>query len=403
VKILVINSGSSSLKYRLVDVRDRTVPASGKIERIGERESLTRHRIYLPEKGTEEWTRRDPVPDHGAALKGIVQVLTERVFIDGRGGFQAIGHRVVHGGERFREPVLVTEDVIRGIKNLCDLAPLHNPANLLGIRTARSLWPDVPQVAVFDTAFHQTLPPHAFRYALPEDVYRAYGVRRYGFHGTSHRYVAREAASFLKVPPENLNLIVFHLGNGASASAVRAGECVDTSMGLSPLEGLIMGTRSGDLDPSVVFHLLRHAGMTPDRIEEMLNHESGLKGLCGVNDIREVHRMARQGSLDAERALDMYAYRIRKYIGAYAAVLGRLDAVVFTAGIGENDPEIRERVCRDLLILGIELDEERNRRPGTLPTSVQSENSRVAVLVVPTNEELEIAEQTQACILKSAP
>jgi acetate kinase len=284
------------------------------------------------------------------------------------------------------------------IRNLSSLAPLHNPANLVGIEVARERRPDLPQVAVFDTAFHRTIPPHAYHSAIPREWYEKHGVRRYGFHGTSHAYVAREAAAFLGRSPEELNLIVLHLGNGASACAIAGGRSIDTSMGLTPLEGLVMGTRSGDLDPALIFHVARQSGASLDEIDKALSSRSGLEGLCGSADLRDVLARERDGDEDAANAVEVYLYRIRKYIGAYTAALGRVDALVFTAGVGENSVEIRERVCRGLDSLGIEVDPERNNVRGQGPRAIHVEGSRVDVLVVPTNEELEIAMQTLQCI-----
>jgi acetate kinase len=309
-----------------------------------------------------------------------------------------IGHRVVHGGERFREPARVDAGVLEAIREMIPFAPLHNPGNLQGIEVALATCPGVPQVAVFDTAFHQTMPPRAFRYALPRDLYDAHRVRRYGFHGTSHAHVARRAAELLGKPPAALNLITLHLGNGASAAAIREGKSVDTSMGMTPLEGLMMGTRCGDLDPAVPFFLGEVTGKDPGEIQTLLNEESGLKGICAANDMREVHRKAVGGDPSAELAIDMYSYRIRKYIGAYTAVLARVDALVFTGGIGENDADVRRRACEGLSLLGIAVDEARNGSPSKEPREIQREGMPVKVLVIPTDEELEIALQTVACI-----
>jgi acetate kinase len=309
-----------------------------------------------------------------------------------------IGHRVVHGGEEFREPTLIDDDVIAAIRRQIPLAPLHNPANLLGIEVTRARRPDVPQVAVFDTAFHHSLPPHAYHYAIPYQLYQALQIRRYGFHGTSHEYVAKAAASYLRRPLESLNLIVLHLGNGASAAAIQAGRSVDTSMGMTPLEGLMMGTRCGDIDPAIVFFLATTGGKSLEEIEGLLNSGSGLRGVCGENDMREALELAASGNQRANLAIEMYAYRIKKYVGAYFAVLGRVDAVVFTAGIGENSAEIRARSCAGLSGLGIEIDPAKNGWRLAGVCEIQRKGSPVRILVVPTNEELEIAEETVACI-----
>jgi acetate kinase len=314
-----------------------------------------------------------------------------------------IGHRVVHGGERFRAPTRIDAGVVAAIRALIPLAPLHNPPNLLGIEVCLELFPRVPQVAVFDTAFHQTMPPHAYRYALPQSLYADHAVRRYGFHGTSHAYVAKRAAQYLGKPIDALNVITLHLGNGASATAIQNGRCVDTSMGMTPLEGLVMGTRCGDVDPALVFCIGRATGMGNTSIEALLNRESGLKGLCGANDMREVLKRRDAGDAQARLAFEVYCYRIRKYIGAYCAVLGRVDALVFTAGIGENAPAVRAQVCAGLEALGIRLDAARNSAVSGETSEIQSRDSAVRLLVIRTNEELEIAEQTRAVLSAAGP
>jgi acetate kinase len=382
VKVLVLNSGSSSIKYALFSAGSLAELRSGIVERIGEPGGSS-------------------VPDHREGFRRVLSDLLDSGAIREAADLFGIGHRVVHGGERFQEPARVDAGVLEAIRETIPFAPLHNPGNLQGIEVALKLCPGVPQVAVFDTAFHQTMPPRAFHYALPRDLYDAHRVRRYGFHGTSHAHVARRAAEFLGIPPGSLNLITLHLGNGASAAAIREGESVDTSMGMTPLEGLIMGTRCGDLDPAVPFFLGNATGKRPEELLSLLNEESGLKGICGANDMREVHRMAAAGNPSASLAIDMYCYRIRKYIGAYTAVLGRVDALVFTGGIGENDAEVRRRSCDGLSLLGIALDEGKNDSPSSAPREIQREGMPVKVLVLPTNEELEIALQTVACIRKS--
>ncbi|GAA3720282.1 acetate kinase [Streptomyces tremellae] len=393
-RVLVLNSGSSSLKYQLIDMDSGDRLASGLVERIGERSSRVVHTPLAPAGGRRERTER--VADHGEALRAA----SAELRADGLGldspEVAAVGHRVVHGGPRFTEPALVDDDVLAEIEKLVPLAPLHNPANLMGIRTARELRPDLPQVAVFDTAFHATMPEHAYRYAVDTATADAHLVRRYGFHGTSHAYVSRRAAELLGRPLEDTNVIVLHLGNGASASAVAGGRCVDTSMGLTPLEGLVMGTRSGDIDPAVVFHLSRVAGMGIDEIDELLNKKSGLVGLCGDNDMREIRRRIDEGDRAAELAFAVYTHRLRKYIGAYTAVLGRVDAVVFTAGVGENAAEVREAAVAGLEGFGLAVDAGRNAVRSGEPRLVSPEGARVAVAVVPTDEELEIARQTFA-------
>ena len=369
--VFVLNAGSSSLKFQLVDPASGEAQASGTIERIGE---------------------ADGVPDHDAAVR---QALEQ---IRGLSDPVACGHRVVHGGDRFDAATVIDAEVERAIEQLSELAPLHNPANLEGIRAASRVLPGVPQVAVFDTAFHRTIQPAAFTYAVPEEVIREYAVRRYGFHGTSHQFVSRAAATFLGVPLAESKLIVLHLGNGASACAVDGGRSIETSMGLTPLEGLVMGTRSGDLDPAVLFHLHRQAGLGFDELETMLNKQSGLKGLTGTGDMRDVHRAAEAGDANAALALEVVAHRIRGYVGAYLAHLGGLDAVVFTAGVGENDAALRASAMAGLGHLGLAVDAARNTAADRYARRISPDDARVAVLVVPTNEELEIARQVVAVL-----
>ncbi|CAL9534741.1 acetate kinase [Streptomyces sp. enrichment culture] len=393
-RVLVLNSGSSSVKYQLLDMRDDSRLAVGLVERIGERVSRL---VHTPADG-ERRERTAPMSGHEAALRAVAAELSA----DGLGldspGLAAIGHRVVHGGLRFTEPTVVTDEVLAEVERLVPVAPLHNPANIVGIRTARALRPDLPQVAVFDTAFHTTMPEHAARYAIDVETADAHRIRRYGFHGTSHAYVSRETARLLGKDPSEVNVIVLHLGNGASASAVAGGRCVDTSMGLTPLEGLVMGTRSGDVDPAVTFHLRRVAGMSVDEIDELLNKRSGLVGLCGDNDMREIRRRIDEGDERARLAFDIYVHRLKKYIGAYCAVLGRVDAVAFTAGVGENAAPVREAAMEGLEILGLAVDAELNAVRSGEPRLISPAGSRVAVAVVPTDEELEIARQTYSLV-----
>lgn len=398
MKILVLNSGSSSIKYQLFDMRDESVLASGSVEQIGEPGSHLSHSHRAPMAEMKKTVRTLPITDHRQGFQLISSILKETGALADTGELRGIGHRVVHGGEQFKEPARVTPAVLAAIRALIPLAPLHNPANLLGMEVAMETAPSVPQVAVFDTAFHQSIPPHAYRYAIPRNLYERHQVRRYGFHGTSHRYVAKKAAEFLGKPLESLNLISLHLGNGASAAAIQQGKCVDTSMGFTPLEGLIMGTRCGDLDPAIIFYLARETGLSSGEIESILNKESGLKGICGANDMRTVGEMAAAGNAEAQLAVSMYCYRIKKYIGAYQAVVGMLDALIFTGGIGENADFIRAGCCENLAHLGLEMDNEKNigQRGGC--SALESEASRVKILVIPTNEELEIAEQTIVCL-----
>ena len=395
-RVLVLNSGSSSVKYQLLDMASGERLAAGLVERIGEEISALGHHPLVTGGARRRWEGR--IADHDAALKAVAEELDS----DGLGldspELAAIGHRVVHGGLRFTEPTLIDDAVVEEIERLIPVAPLHNPANVTGIRTARRLRPDLPQVAVFDTAFHSTMPEHAARYALDVRTADEHRIRRYGFHGTSHAYVSRKTAELLGKEPSEVNVIVLHLGNGASASAVAGGRCVDTSMGLTPLEGLVMGTRSGDIDPAVVFHLGRVAGMDMKEVDELLNKRSGLVGLCGDNDMREIRRRIDEGDTAARLAFDIYIHRLKKYIGGYYAVLGRVDAVVFTAGVGENAAPVREAAVEGLEEFGLAVDKDLNAVRGDGARIVSPEYARVKVAVVPTDEELEIAEQTYALV-----
>ncbi|MBI5187332.1 MAG: acetate kinase [Nitrospinae bacterium] len=397
MKIFVINTGSSSIKYQLFQMADSQVLASGLLERIGESTSKLKHQSA---RSPEAVVREKVVPDHEQGLREIVDLLTDPTIgvIRDTSDVAAIGHRVVHGGEAFKRPTRIDQKVIQAIEEHIPLAPLHNPANLTGIRAALKYFPSAPQVAIFDTAFHQTIPRHAYHYAIPDEYYRKLKIRRYGFHGTSHFYVAKKAAELLGKPLQQLNLITIHLGNGCSMAAIQNGKSVDTSMGMTPLEGLIMGTRCGDIDPAIHFYLVDHSTLQFRDVDKLLNKESGLKGLTGTNDLRDVMQMREAGNGNAELAVRMFAYRIKKYIGAYYAVLGRLDGIVFTAGIGENSPEMRRLSTAGLEALGIEVSDERNAETVKSARFIQGGNSRVAVMVVPTNEELEIALQTQEVI-----
>ncbi|MFH1020410.1 MAG: acetate kinase [Pseudomonadota bacterium] len=398
MKILVLNSGSSSIKYQLFDMRDEAVLAAGSVEQIGELGSHLSHRVRTSQGEMAKTVQTLPVADHRQGFELISSALRETGALADTRELRGIGHRVVHGGEKFKEPARITPEVLAAIRALIPLAPLHNPANLLGMEVAMESAPTVPQVAVFDTAFHQSIPAHAYRYAIPKKLYEAHQIRRYGFHGTSHRYVAKKAAEFLNKPLTSLNLISLHLGNGASAAAIKQGKCIDTSMGLTPLEGLIMGTRCGDLDPAIIFYLERKTGLASGEIESILNKESGLKGICGVNDMRTVGELAAGGDPEAQLAVSMYCYRIKKYIGAYHAVLGGLDGLIFTGGIGENAGFIRAGCCEGLAHLRLEMDPEKNRGGREGCAALEKRDSRVRILVIPTNEELEIAEQTVACL-----
>ena len=394
MRVIVINSGSSSIKYEAFELEGLAAVAKGLLERIGADDSRLKHRWLTPSGSWEEIVETRRVADHREGISFILEVSSRARSANVVPEIFAVGHRVVHGGEKFSQPARIDDAVLRTIEGLIPLAPLHNPANVTGIKVMRELLPAVPQVAVFDTAFHQTMPSRAFHYALPAEFYESYGVRRYGFHGTSHQYVAGEAAHYLGRPPDALNLITLHLGNGASAAAIERGKSIDTSMGLTPLEGLIMGTRCGDIDPAVHFYLARKTGRPFQEIEGILNRESGLKGICGLNDMREIQDRSREGDAQAELALEMFCYRVRKYIGAYYAALGSVDAIIFTGGIGENSAVVRAKSCEGLSSFGIVIDESRNNEEAGGPREIQVKESRVRVLVIPTNEEHEIARQT---------
>nr|WP_278313804.1 acetate kinase [Lolliginicoccus levis] len=384
--VLVINSGSSSIKYQLLDPASGEALASGVVERIGERDGIITHADSAGE--TEQ---RAPIADHKAGLALAFDMFTR----DGGSlddlGIAAVGHRVVHGGTIFTRPTLITDDVVAEVDKLSSLAPLHNPPNLLGIEVSRALLPEVPHVAVFDTSFFTTLPAAASTYAIDRDIAEQHGIQRYGFHGTSHDYVSHQAAEHLGRPYDSVNQIVLHLGNGASVSAIRGGEAIDTSMGLTPLEGLVMGTRSGDIDPGALLHLLRVAGLSIDELDEMLNRGSGLKGLSGVNDFRALSDLIDSGDEDAQLAYDVYIHRLRKYIGAYHLQMGGTDVITFTAGVGENASHVRADALAGLERLGIILDQEANAARAKEPRIISTPESAVTVLVVPTNEELAIA------------
>ena len=395
MKILVLNAGSSSLKCQLF--LDEKSKASVTIERIGEKESYTTlHASTHKHKDTLT------IKDHHHAITILFELLESTGVISDVSELDAIGHRVVHGGEHFSEPVLVTKKVTEQIRSLIPLAPLHNPANLEGIEIISKHYPTLKQVAVFDTAFHQSMPEHAARYPLPYELYEEAAVRRYGFHGTSHAYVSKQAAAHLQRPLGILNLITLHLGNGASAAAIMGGRSMDTSMGMTPLEGLMMGTRSGDIDPAIIPYLIRTQDISIEAVDSMLNKQSGLKGICGTNEMREIITAAENGDEKSRLALEMYVYRIRKYIGAYIAVLGSVDAIVFTGGIGEHAAPVRKMVCNGLeKTFGIILDPEKNLSLKNGEYSIHSPQSKTALLVIPANEELEIARQTGKIIKAS--
>ncbi len=402
MKILVINSGSSSIKYQLLDMTDESVLASGLVERIGETEGLVKCTFRPGGKDELVVKKTVVVPDHKSGMRLAVELLSDPlqgVIIDSS-DIYAIGHRVVHGGEDFHKPTLISEDVMWAIEKNVPLAPLHNPANLDGIKVAQELFAGVPQIAIFDTAFHQTIPPHAYHYAIPYELYEQQRIRRYGFHGTSHKFVANECAVLMGKPLEKLNIISIHLGNGCSMTAVKNGVSVDTTLGLTPLEGLVMGTRSGDVDPAIHAFLARNCNMDIDAIDEMLNKESGLKGLCGLNDMRDIHEAIARGDKRAKLALDVQTYRNKKYVGAFMAVLGRVDAIIFTAGIGENDEVVREMTLRGMEPFGISMDLEANKQRIKKPALLSTQESRVQIWGIPTNEELAIAREAKAVLGK---
>jgi acetate kinase len=385
------------MKYQLFDMASNTVLTTGLLEKIGEASSRLKYK-WANGDGEREAEQEGHVANHNEGLKMILDITLKLGVVHDLKELSGIGHRVVHGGEAFWKPTLINSKVVDVIRDMIPLAPLHNPANLMGIEVSRELCPGVPQVAVFDTAFHQTMPPYAYHYALPYTYYKELRVRRYGFHGTSHGYVAKQAARYFNRPLNSCNFITLHLGNGTSMSAIKEGRSVDTSMGMTPLEGLVMGTRCGDLDPAIPFYLARTTGTSFDDVEKILNEESGLKGICGVNDMREVERLAGSGNLTARLALDIFNYRIKKYIGAYYAVLGRLDAIIFTGGIGENSDLVRQHSCAGLEGLGIEIDHKQNQLRLRVLRDISTTASKIKVLVIPTNEELEIAQQTVECI-----
>lgn len=387
-RILVLNCGSSSLKYEVIQMPEGKSLGKGLVERIGEAKGVLAQKSSVGEIKLEQ-----AFPDHAAAMAAVGAALADPKarIVSSLGDIDGVGHRVVHGGEEFSASVAIDEKVVAAIERNVELAPLHNPANLTGIREAARLLPGRPQAAVFDTAFHQTMPPAAYLYGLPRELYEKYRIRRYGFHGTSHRYVARRALELLKRHAENTNLITCHLGNGASITAIEAGRSIDTSMGFTPLEGLIMGTRSGDLDPAIL-SFLEERGMSSKEINSLLNKKSGLLGLSGIsNDLRDVEAAAKDGKREAIEALDAYAHRARKYIGAYAAELVKLDAIVFTGGVGQYGVAMRERICHRLENIGIVMDYSRNASNGGAEGPVSAPWSPVAILVIPTNEELQIA------------
>lgn len=392
MNIFVINAGSSSIKYQLFKMPQEKPVCSGLLERIGLEGSSITHKVY---KGDDEKVIKKTmdVPDYEAGLKEVARLLTDKEtgVIQNPDEIDAVGHRVVHGGELFAATTIITPEVKEEIKKLFPLAPLHNPANYTGIEVAEKIFTKAKQVAVFDTAFHQTMPEKAFRYAIPQSFYTDDQIRVYGFHGTSHKYVSKQASKYLQ--NGKAKIITIHLGNGCSMAAIDAGKSIDTSMGFGPLSGLIMGTRSGDIDASVVFHLVDELGYNLEKVNTLLNKQSGMQGLTGFSDMRDISKAIAEGDKQADLAYEMYAYRIKKYIGSYAAILNGLDAVVFTAGVGENDADIRIRVCANMNFLGIMPDKEKNNLRSAVIREISTDDSPVKVLVVPTDEELEIAKQ----------
>lgn len=391
---LVLNSGSSSIKFQLLDPDNHATDepfASGLVEQIGE----SNGRITLKYQG-EKHVIEEPVADHSAGLSTAFDLMTEQGCGPSQVDIIAVGHRVVHGGILFSTPEIITDEIVEMIRDLIPLAPLHNPANVDGIEVARKILPDVPHVAVFDTGFFHTLPPAAAIYAINSKVAADHGIRRYGFHGTSHEYVSGKVPELLDLPAQAVNQITLHLGNGASCAAVRGGEAIDTSMGMTPLAGLVMGTRTGDIDPGIVFHLYRTAGMSIDDIDKLLNKQSGMKGLSGVNDFRELGKLIDDGDQDAWLAYNVYIHQLRRYIGSYMISLGRVDAITFTAGVGENAVNVRADAMAHLEGFGIKIDPERNALPNDGPREISTDDSTVKVFVVPTNEELAIARYATA-------
>lgn len=393
MNILVVNAGSSSIKYQLIDMETEQPLSSGIVERIGLGEGNIKHK-YVVNGEEKKVSETFPIPDHTVGLKRVAELLTDKDMgvIDDPSEIQAVGHRLVHGGESFTKTVVINDEVKAKVKELFPLAPLHNPANLIGVEVAETVFPNATQVGVFDTAFHQTMPDVAFRYAIPKEMYSEMGIRKYGFHGTSHKYVSEKANKYLS--NNKAKLVTIHLGNGASMAAVDGGVCIDTSMGIGPLNGLIMGTRSGSIDPSVIFYLVEQKGYSIEDVNRILNKESGMQGLTGDTDMRDVEDRYLKGDEEAVLAYEMYAYRIKHFIGSYAASMNGLDAIVFTAGIGENDSIARKLVCDNLDYFGIVLDEALNNTRSKKIREINTADAKTKVLVVPTNEELEIARQS---------
>ena len=396
MKILVLNCGSSSIKYALYNMDDKSVMTSGGAERVGLDGAFVK--VKLP-NGEKKQIMHD-IPEHTEGVKFIFSLLTDPEIgvIKSLDEINAVGHRMVHGGEKFTESVVITPEVIKAFEAVSDLAPLHNPANMKGVNAVSELMPGLPQVGVFDTAFHQTMPAKAYMYAVPYELYEKYGVRRYGFHGTSHRYVSKRACEFLGIPQQGCKMITAHIGNGGSLAAVVDGKCVDTTMGLTPLEGVMMGTRSGDIDGGAVTFIQKKLNLDADGISNLLNKKSGVQGLCGYSDMRDVEAAAKNGDKKAEVAQASYFYRIKKYIGAYAAAMGGCDVLVFTAGVGENQTGMREAACEGLEFMGIKIDKDVNATVRGKEAVISTPDSKVKVVVIPTDEELMIATDTMALV-----
>ena len=392
MKILVINCGSSSLKYQILDMTNETLLCKGLVEKIGIDGSVITHEKI----GMDKFKLETPMANHEDAIAQVLAAIQdpEHGVVKDMSEIGAVGHRVVHGGEKYADSVLITEKVMKDIEECCEIAPLHNPPNIAGINACKALMPDTPMVAVFDTAFHQTMPPESYLYAIPYEYYTKYHIRRYGFHGTSHNYVSRRAAEMLNVDLEDLKIITCHLGNGASVSAIKHGKCIDTSMGFTPLEGLVMGTRSGDIDPALVTYIRQKENLPSGKANEILNKKSGVLGISGVSsDFRDIEAAVAEGNERAALALKVFAHKVRFYIGAYIAEMNGCDAIVFTAGVGENDITMRELICHDLGNLGIKIDPLKNKIRGK-ETIISADDARVKCLLIPTNEELMIAKDT---------
>lgn len=392
MKILVINCGSSSLKYQVIDMTGNSLLAKGLVERIGIDGSVITHEKI----GMDKFKNEVPMKDHSEAIGHVITALTDKNHgvVKDMSEIGAVGHRVAHAGEKYDHSVLIDDKVMKNLEDCIELAPLHNPANLTGIRACRKLMPGTPMVAVFDTAFHQTMPPESYIYAIPYEYYQKYGIRRYGFHGTSHKYVAERCADILNVDMKDLKIITCHLGNGASVSAIKRGVCIDTSMGFTPLEGLVMGTRSGDIDPAIVSYIKKKLNLEDGGAVEILNKKSGVLGISGISsDFRDIEKAAQEGDERAQLAIKVFVHKVRFYIGAYIAEMNGVDAIVFTAGVGENDMDMRDLICNDLGNLGIKLDLVKNKVRGK-EAIISRDDSRVSIMLIPTNEELMIARDT---------